>query len=60
MQVLYFSSFIFGVLGRDVGNEISVRYFVFNVCSSFPIFIYACCEWLNVGFTLVTASQWEF
>ena len=56
MQVLYFSSFIFGVLGKDVGNEISLRYFVFNVCSSFSIFIYACCECLNVGFTLVTGN----
>ena len=56
MAVFCFYFFTFGVNIKGVGNEISLRYFVFNVCSSFSIFIYACCECLNVGFTLVTGN----
>ena len=57
MAVFCFYFFTFGVNIKDVGNEISLRYFVFNVCSSFSIFIYACCKCLNVGFALAAISQ---
>ena len=56
MAVFYLFSFIFGANIKGVGNEISLKYFVSNVCSSFSIFIYACCECLNVGVTLVTGN----
>ena len=42
--------------GKGDGNEISFRCFIFNVCGSISICLYDCCEYLNVGFALVTGS----
>ena len=56
MVVSCFYFFIFLVNGKGDGDEISFRYFIFNVCSGISVCLYDCCEYLNVGFALVTGS----
>ena len=51
-------SFTIWANGKGDGNEISFKCFIFNVCGSISIYLYDCCEYLNVGIVMVTGNQW--
>ena len=52
-------SFTIWANGKGDGNEISFKCFIFNVCGSISIYLYDCCEYLNVGIVVVTSGKWE-
>jgi hypothetical protein len=50
--------FILSVNFEACGNESSITCFIFNVCGSISICLYVCCDYLDVGVVVDTASQW--